>query len=257
MTSQPRSGDKRPDCRLIITPPASGAFNMSVDEALLEQAAANGQWSLRFYAWQEPTLSLGYFQSWQERNRHPASLPCGCVRRASGGGAILHDQELTYSIAVPPEHRLARSAEELYRVVHSSLIELLSTEFGVVASLAEKSRASRSEEAFLCFQRRAGGDVIVGDVKVAGSAQRRWKGAVLQHGSILLRRSAWAEELSGLQRFTSAPMEWELLACKWQHSLATSLGVGLAKSQLSPEDLRLAALIAESRYSQVAWTRRR
>src|SRR6185295_18138238 len=87
--------------RLLIDPPGGGAWNMAVDEALLETAATTGQATLRFYQWQEPTLSLGYFQSVADRQQHAASLDCPVVRRASGGGAILPDRELTYSVALP------------------------------------------------------------------------------------------------------------------------------------------------------------
>src|SRR5262245_32066382 len=89
--------------RLIIDPPQKGAWNMAVDQALLESAAASGGVALRFYQWSEPTLSLGYFQPIAARSEHPPSLHSPVVRRASGGGAILHDRELTYSIAAPSE----------------------------------------------------------------------------------------------------------------------------------------------------------
>ena len=258
MASEPPSGDGGDEpFRLLVTPAADGAWNMSVDQALLEQAATSGQGALRFYAWQEPTLSLGYFQPWQERERHAASLRCACVRRSSGGGAILHDQELTYSIAVPPGHRLARRAEELYETVHASLTGLLYERLGIVAILAEKRAPVSGAEAFLCFQRRAGGDVVIGDTKVAGSAQRRFRGAVLQHGSILLRRSEWASELPGLDAFSDQPIAWRLLASWWQQPLATALGLTLIDSELGSGEIRLAEQIAECRYSQVAWTRRR
>src|SRR5688500_20216584 len=95
--------------RLLLDVPAPGAWNMAVDEALLESAALENRCTLRFYRWSEPTLSLGYFQRYEDRRQHAASLSCACVRRASGGGAILHDHELTYSLAVPPTHPLARS----------------------------------------------------------------------------------------------------------------------------------------------------
>src|SRR5687767_13677741 len=94
-----------PTLRLLIDPPASGAWNMAVDEALLASAAA-GVATLRFYTWSQPTLSLGYFQHAHQRDAHAASRSCPLVRRASGGGAILHDRELTYSLAVPLRQRL-------------------------------------------------------------------------------------------------------------------------------------------------------
>src|SRR5262245_54691837 len=83
-------------CRLIVDGAAGGPWNMAVDETLLESAAASGAASLRFYGWSEPTLSLGYFQRAAARQTHATSLGCPMVRRPSGGGAILHDWELTY-----------------------------------------------------------------------------------------------------------------------------------------------------------------
>src|ERR1700690_1334272 len=76
--------------RLIWDDSSAGAWNMALDEALLESADADGLATLRFYRWSEPTLSLGYFQAAADRRLHPASLDCTLVRRSSGGGAILH-----------------------------------------------------------------------------------------------------------------------------------------------------------------------
>ncbi len=93
--------------RLLIDPPAPGAWNMAVDEVLLDWSAQSGGYAWRFYRWDEPTLSLGYFQPYEDRQRHPPSRACPAVRRATGGGAILHDAELTYSLAVPAGSPLA------------------------------------------------------------------------------------------------------------------------------------------------------
>ena len=79
---------------------------MGVDEALLMDAVENGVATLRFYQWSEPTLSLGYFQRYADREQHTASRNCAVVRRQTGGGAILHDRELTYSLALPANHRI-------------------------------------------------------------------------------------------------------------------------------------------------------
>ena len=93
---------------------------------------------LRFYGWSEPTLSLGYFQTYADRKEHPPSLPCAAVRRLTGGGAILHDAELTYSIVLPGSHPLAARRDELYRAIHGCLIEALG-HFGITARLCEAS----------------------------------------------------------------------------------------------------------------------
>ena len=190
--------------RLLIDPPGSGAWNMAVDETLLEWAAERGGCAWRFYQWSEPTLSLGYFQAFDadaEKDAEKSCVPVSAVvRRLTGGGAILHDRELTYSLVVPAGHALAARRETLYDAVHRSLIETLAG-FGVTAVLcAPIRRALLAPILFLCFQRRASGDVLVGQTKIAGSAQRRRRGAVLQHGSVLLRRSPAAPRVAGLGR---------------------------------------------------------
>ena len=175
-------------CRLLRHAPAPGAWNMAVDEVLLERAVA----CLRFYRWSEPTLSLGYFQAYADRREHPPSLPCAAVRRLTGGGAILHDFELTYSIVLPGTHPLAAHRDELYRAVHGSLIEALG-QLGIAARLCQPAHKIEAvREPFLCFQRRSPGDVLIGQTKICGSAQRRRYGAVLQHGSLIWQTSAAA-----------------------------------------------------------------
>ena len=179
-----------------LDPPASGPANMAADEALLN-AAAEGAPGGRWYRWSEATVSLGYFQRGPEL--HLPNLPR--VRRLSGGGAIVHHHEWTYALAVPRGHRLARSPEAFYEAVHGELIAALAAA-GVEARLrGDGDRAAEGRT--LCFLRADPRDVVVtdaaGDVrKVVGSAQRRRRGAVLQHGSLLLAASPHAPELPGL-----------------------------------------------------------
>ena len=157
-------------CRLIVDPPAPGSWNMAVDEALLAAAADGNVASLRLYQWSEPTLSLGYFQRYDDRHQHAASRACPLVRRQSGGGAILHDRELTYSLALPPVHPLARDATALYTAVHQAFVELLAPRLastgarGNSRSIAEprhwrrarsRSSASSAAPAVICCWRRA------------------------------------------------------------------------------------------------------
>jgi lipoate-protein ligase A len=246
-------------CRLLIDPPAGGAWNMAVDEVLLQAAATENRMSLRFYAWSEPTLSLGYFQRYQTRSHHPASLTCACVRRATGGGAILHDREITYSVAVPPSHPLARSAQSLYAATHGSLVECLRG-LGFDASLAASSHpadASRLAEPFMCFARRAAGDVIIGSQKIAGSAQRRWRGAVLQHGGILLTASPAAEGFAGLNDFRSGICAPDELIERWRALLPGVLESNVCCGALTGAEHSLAAQVAATKYQDAAWTQRR
>ena len=176
------------ETRLIIDGPQTGAANMAVDEMLLQSAAASGLSTLRFYRWAEPTVTLGYFQSFADGDQHASSRNCPRIRRSTGGGAIVHDQELTYSLAIPLGDRWANSPQFWYDTMHQSLIDVLRP-LGLDARQCRlgESRGSlgelRGESPFLCFQRRALGDVLVGANKICGSAQRRQCRAMLQHGS--------------------------------------------------------------------------
>lgn len=246
-------------CRLLRHPPASGAWNMAVDEVLLDGAdgASSGCW--RFYAWDEPTLSLGYFQECRDRFRHDSSRKCPVVRRLTGGGAILHDAELTYSLVLPGGHRLATRRDLLYQAVHESLIAALDR-IGISASLCGGANLGselprpNGQEPFLCFQRRSPGDVLVGETKIAGSAQRRRNGAVLQHGSLLLRRSPAAPELPGLEEVAGRPISVEELSKNWLGEAARRLGTSWSEDALNEQESGQAQSVAKARYGSLAWT---
>jgi lipoate-protein ligase A len=243
--------------RLIIDPPARGAWNMAVDEALLE-SAGEGITTLRFYQWSEPTLSLGYFQAVVEREGHAPSHECPLVRRASGGGAIVHDHELTYCLAVPIAQRFGALANALYDAIHNTLIETLA-EWGVRAELHRPTAnvASIAPQPFLCFQRRTPGDVICGGAKIAGSAQRRQRGGLVQHGSILLSQSAWAPELPGIEQITAIIVDADDLAHRLSERLANCLGLAWQPGCLSDEESRRAITYESGRFAAPDWTCRR
>ncbi len=181
---------------VILDEPQSGARNMAVDEALLEESLRSGTVFLRLYRWSEPTVSLGYFQKEAELCRDPRLANLPSVRRLSGGGAILHHHEQTYSCSLPPSHRLAQQPYQLYFEIHAIFIAWL-TECGVPVA-PRASNSVRKQEPFLCFQREAAPDLVVHGHKIMGSAQRRRRGAVLQHGSLLLKSSEHTPELLGL-----------------------------------------------------------
>ena len=230
---------------------------MAVDEMLLERAQEQAVACLRFYRWSEPTLSLGYFQSYDDRQEHPPSLPCAAVRRLTGGGAIVHDTELTYSIVLPGAHPLAARRDELYRAVHDSLIEALGR-LGVTARLCDTTdKIAAAREPFLCFQRRSPGDVLIGHIKVCGSAQRRRKGAVLQHGSLLWQTSPAAPELPGVADIAAHPIELETAAELWLGGLGRRLGFVWQADDLAETEVCRAETLVKSRYACNDWTKNR
>jgi lipoate-protein ligase A len=245
------------DVRLLVDPPAAGPWNMAVDEALLATAAERRLPSLRLYQWSPATLSLGYFQQCADRQSHAASLETAVVRRASGGGAIVHDCELTYSLALPTVHPLAANPERLYGAIHTALIDTLG-HLGIEAKLrCDGSSLPPDKEPFLCFQRRADGDVLVAGQKVCGSAQRRSRGAILQHGSVLLGASPFAPELLGIAELSGHPLTAEGPGERWLAELSRSLGAKWSAGTLSSLEADLADRLAEERYGSLAWTRRR
>jgi len=237
--------------------PRHGAWNMAVDEVLLERAAHTGTCTLRFYAWSVPTLSLGYFQRAAERAQHAPSSGCPLVRRMSGGGAILHDQELTYSLALPEKHPLAGDHRGLYLAVHQALINTLA-EWQVRAELVcGAATEGGTVQPFLCFLRRTEGDVLIDGMKIAGSAQRRRARAVLQHGSVLLARSPAAPELPGVEEITGRRISAAELSFAWASRLQRTLGVSFRPGTLGEEEQAAASGLVSERYANAAWTGKR
>ncbi|MEX2168491.1 MAG: hypothetical protein WD851_04225 [Pirellulales bacterium] len=255
-------------CRLIVDAPANGAWNMAADEVLFGSAAEQGIASLRFYRWDVPTLSLGYFQRYAEREAHSYSHSCPAVRRSTGGGAILHDRELTYSLALPRDNPLAANPDRLYNLVHVSLIIALNEKFGAKSSVCvQLCESARSEgpQPFLCFQRRGQNDVVlaersnsvVGEWKIAGSAQRRRRGAVLQHGSVLLAKSSFAPELPGISDLTGQQIEPFELSDRWTARLSDELGLSMKPQPITAAEADFANRTVTEKFASSLWTNRR
>ncbi len=229
---------------------------MAIDQLLLQRAASEGQTALRFYQWAEPTLSLGYFQSATARSRHRESLNCPVIRRSSGGGAIVHDLELTYCYTTPSTIRSTHASRQLYDAFHETLILCLA-ELGIEAVLCEPSSKAVHEEPFLCFQRRAAGDVLCGDHKVTGSAQRRFRSAIMQHGSILLDQSTSAPQLPGLRQMGGQPISAAELIDRWVPRIGERLRFETRDSELAKEEINQAGHWVHRQFGNPHWTHRR
>jgi lipoate-protein ligase A len=198
--------------RLVHDDAQDGTTNMARDEAMLiEVGNKSAPPTLRFYQWSPPTISLGYFQKYADYEALPA--PAGelpVVRRLTGGGAILHDLELTYSIALPLGHELlSGGANHLYELAHDAVIASLE-ELGLTAARCGQSDDSGAARGpFFCFERRHCYDVLLGGDKIAGSAAHH---AVLQHGSIVLKPFASnRQEWLVLHRDAERPPQWHCL----------------------------------------------
>jgi lipoyl(octanoyl) transferase len=240
-------------CLLLVDEPRSGPENMAIDQAMVERAAREGIALARLYSWSVPTLSLGYFQRASDQSNCPLTLGMPVVRRATGGGAIVHHFDWTYSIAIPTAPANDRSSQRigastaLYDSVHQSVVSMLRGQ-GLAAQLCQpNTRATAAATtatptptastcgkcSFLCFERRAAGDVLVGDAKVLGSAQRRTTGGLIQHGSLLLATSPHAPALPGLAEL--APHEYSRQALF--HEFQQAIVEALSRFSLSTVDL--------------------
>lgn len=240
---------------------------MAADEVLAAEAVALDRPLVRIYGWSEPTVSLGGFQRLTDALASTTIAGLPLVRRPSGGGAIVHGTDLTYAVAVPRSHAWGGDPQVLYDVFHESLaVEL--RERGVTARRHPgRDRAAGDDERLLCFDRRARGDLVVqtaavgdGD-KILGSAQRRLRGAVLQHGSLLLQPPPIPTVTHpGLLRLHPAAASWDLrqLVAAWLTRVAAAAGGRLdARSDaFAPARSRLIA-DAAVRFREAAWLARR
>jgi lipoyl(octanoyl) transferase len=181
--------------RLLITPPAHGAWNMAVDESILEHIGRGESLpTLRLYSWQPPCLSLGHAQPFADADVHRLNeRGWDVVRRPTGGRAILHTDELTYSVIAPTnEPRVAGSILESYNRMARALLQAIKS-LGLPVEIKEDSSASHDPERTqgltpnpVCFEVPSAYEITVHGKKLIGSAQARRKEGVLQHGSLPL-----------------------------------------------------------------------
>ena len=246
------------DASLIVDPPALGTWNMAVDEALFQSAQRSRNTTLRFYQWLVPTLTLGYFQAAAERQLHTPSLKCPLVRRSTGGGAIVHDRELTYSLIVPLDDRCTTSQKWVH-LVHETLIETLS-ELGITVKTFGEPASGQSRNApepFLCFCRRTADDLVIGEHKIMGSAQRRSHGTLLQHGSLLLNQSEAAPELPGVADLAGFDLPVPAIQEVWTEKLARSLQLRFQPATPSTCDDPAAREIERLKFGAISWNSKR
>lgn len=272
--------------RYIVTEPMSPAMNMAIDEAILI-AHSEGKVppTVRFYTWNPATLSIGYFQKSEKEIDLDAvrGNNLGFVRRPTGGRAVLHDQELTYSVVVSENHpKMPASVTEAYQVISTGLLHGfqqlgLQAEMVSLASEEEKEKYS-SPGSSACFDSPSWYELVVEGKKVAGSAQTRQKGVILQHGSILLDMDV--ELLFSLLKFPSERVKQRMIDSfvqkavtinevsgrnvsldeaieAFRQGFASGLEVELVEQPLTDEELTLAQELAETRYATDEWNLRR
>ena len=265
--------------RLIITPPARGAWNMALDEAILEHVGyGDSAATLRLYAWEPACLSLGHAQPFadvdvtrlQERGWE-------VVRRATGGRAILHTDEITYSVIAPnDEPRVAGTVLESYNRLAQALL-LAVKELELPVEVKEGRVTDGSIPNPVCFEVPSTYEITVTGKKLIGSAQARKKEGVLQHGSLplagnltricqtLVFESEAARESASkrlLERATTVEsalgrqVSWETAAQAFVHAFETQLGLSLIKGELSESELKRTEELVKEKYAHPSWTER-
>lgn len=171
--------------RLLDSGAGTGVEQMAVDAGLMDRARETGEAVLRLYAWSRPTLSFGRHEASRGRFS-PATLAAAgvdAVRRPTGGRVLLHDHEVTYSVTAPVTGDEPLRAS--YRAINRILLDAMQA-MGLAAAEADPSPTPRPGGA-ACFAEPNAGELVVGGRKLIGSAQVRERGALLQHGSILIR----------------------------------------------------------------------
>lgn len=264
--------------RLLLSGAADGATNMAVDEAVLEAVSAGEvPPTLRFYTWDPPCLSLGYAQSPEREVDLDRCREDGIhwVRRPTGGRAILHADEVTYSIALPRDDpRVQGDVVDSYRRLSKGLLEGFRL-LGLAVVQATPQAAPGREGSPACFDRPSHYEITCQGRKLVGSAQVRRRGGVLQHGAIPLRGNVARivrylrlpeEERSGLCAALQAraitlsdalgydPGEEAVVEALAQ-GFAVALAVRLVPGDLTPRERERAALLRAERYlEEVPWS---
>jgi lipoate-protein ligase A len=253
--------------RLLLSPPLGGPENMALDEALMARARRRGETVFRVYGWSRPTLSFGRNQRAVGLYREPvlAERGIGVVRRPTGGRALLHHREVTYSVTAPCDDTGALLTE--YGRINALLCSALAS-LGVPVVVATPATRAAAPSAAPCFAEPARGELTLNGRKLVGSAQWRERGAMLQHGSILvdddqssiadlLREPALPAPPPATLRdaLGRAPVMSEVSDALC-HAVRALVDPEAAPLEIDGEVARDAADIAE-RYRDDAWTWRR
>jgi len=203
----------------------SAAMNMAIDEVLLETAAVP---SIRFYEWNHPALSFGYFGKFEDVAAYQRDI----VRRWTGGGIVFHGEDLTYSLVIPRgSPAFEESSMSIYERTHAAIREALATN-GHVSELAANTGPKISES---CFANPVRADLLLNGRKIAGAAQRRTRRGLLQQGSI-----------QGVD-----------LAPEFERKFVADLAANCYPKTIDDALLERAHQLAEEKYGNEGWLRKR
>lgn len=220
----------------LESPAGAAALNMGLDESLLESAARRQRPVWRFYSWNSPAATFGYFQKYAEVSRLTDLRPL--IRRPTGGGLVSHESDWTYSLVFPPQHSWhRRRAREVYEALH----EWIRAAFECLGLTTNLSAAVPGSHRVECFSGPERADLVWHDRKIAGAAQRRNRLGLLIQGSVQpppgARRDEWQRAIYRVGE--------ETLGWSWEDFTADDLL------------LERAAELAEEKYSQAGYNARR
>jgi lipoate-protein ligase A len=241
--------------RTLVSQPADGVENMAVDEALLDRARASGECVIRIYEWTRPTLSFGRNQTARGHYDLARARDLGVdfVRRQTGGRAVLHHRELTYSVTAPAN--LLGSLRESYARVNRLLVAAL-RRLGVAASVAGRVGRPPAPGVAPCFDTPGEGELVLGDRKLVGSAQWRDERALLQHGSILVDDDQGLASRLLRSPTPPPPPSATLRAALGRAPAAADLAAAITDALVTLEDADASLLIADAAFeSRIAGAR--
>ena len=270
----------------INSGPCRPSYNMALDEALLDfHSQGDIPPVIRFYEWNPATLSIGYFQSVEKDIDLEAvkAQNLGFVRRPTGGRAVLHEHELTYSIIVTEQYpNMPATVTEAYRVLSEGLLvgfQNLGLEaYFSVPDTEEKRADLKSPKSAVCFDAPSWYELVVEGKKVAGSAQTRQKGVILQHGAILLEldeekllsvfkfssekvkermRKKLPEKAVAINQLTSKKITISQCIDAFRDGFEKALDIELVPYELTAEQLEYVRNLEEKKYLTDEWNYRK
>lgn len=270
----------------INSGPCSPSYNMALDEALLHwHSKGLIPPVIRFYEWNPATLSIGYFQRAQKDidfdQLHRLNL--GFVRRPTGGRAVLHEHELTYSVIVSEDYpNMPRTITEAYRVISEGLLlgfrNLGLDAYFSVPDTEEKREILKKPKSAVCFDAPSWYELVVEGKKVAGSAQTRQEGVILQHGSILIdldeeklislfkfpseaskerMRKHLPQKAVAINQLANRKVDVETCAKAFKKGFEDALNIELVSYELTKEQQDFVENLAKTRYQSNEWNYRK
>ncbi|MCR8847113.1 lipoate--protein ligase family protein [Rossellomorea sp. SC111] len=277
---------KKETWRFIDSGNCSPSYNMALDEALLDwHSEGKIPPTIRFYGWDPATLSIGYFQKVEKEIDLDAVKEhgLGFVRRPTGGRGVLHEHELTYSVIVSEEHpEMPKTVTEAYRVISEGILKgfqgLGLEAYFAVPRTAEEREGLKNPRSAVCFDAPSWYELVVEGRKVAGSAQTRQKGVILQHGSILLdldedklfslfkypsdrvkerMQRAFKSKAVAMNEISSVPVTMDMAKKAFKKGFEEGLNIHLEPYELSGEETQYVVDLAESRYESDEWNFKR